>query len=50
MHGSAGICDLCAFDGDLDPALGLQDVDALEGVFGVHVDGGVFFEPIGFEP
>lgn len=40
-----GLCDGLAGDADLDGAGGGEDVDALEGVFGVAVDGEVFFEP-----
>lgn len=32
--------------GDFDGSGRVQDVDALEGVFGVDVDGGGFFEPM----
>lgn len=40
-----GLCDGLAGDADLDGAGGGENVDALEGVFWVAVDGEVFFQP-----
>lgn len=45
MHRVVGIRHAHAGDEYLHSSCGLQDVDAFEGVLGVHGDGGRFFEP-----
>lgn len=46
LHTRVGFCDSGAFERDSDATRRVQDVDALERVFGVHEDGGVFFKPL----
>jgi hypothetical protein len=43
MVGGGCVGDWGAIEGDLEGPGGVQDVDPFEGVFGVDVDGGVFF-------
>lgn len=43
MVGGGGAGEENALEGDLDGPHGVEDVDAFEGVAGVHVDGVILF-------